>query len=209
MAADENVLDGTDAAGQGDGSGSTDPGTTDPVTTEGEGGEAGDQDGAGAEDTAGGDDGVPESYSDFNFPEGIDVDSAMMEKADALFKEVGLNQDQAQMVVDLYGEKMQEMVQGQTDAFTQQVTDWETAAKADKEFGGDKFDENLGVAMLGMEKLGTPELKDFLEKSGAGSHPEVLRAFYRVGKLLREDNPGSGDPTSEKADRVSVLYPDL
>lgn len=210
MSTDESAPNGIDAAGQGDGLESvTDPSTTDPAASAAEGGDTGDQGGASAEDSAGGDNGAPESYTDFAFPEGMDVDNAMLEQAAPVFKEIGLNQEQAQQIVDLYGAKMEEMAQGQVDAFTQQVTDWESAAKADKEFGGDKFDENIGVAKLGMDKLGTPELKDFLEKSGAGSHPEVLRAFYRAGKLLREDNPGGGDPSTEKADRVSVLYPDL
>lgn len=211
MATDEaEVSVGTDTAGQGDVSGD-DTSTTEAQTTVAESGdgEAVEGSDSGTEGSAGEENNSPEAYTDFDLPEGVNLDNAMLEKASPLFKELGLSQDQAQMVVGLYADKMQETAQGQVDAFSQQVTDWESAAKADKEFGGDKFDENLSVAKLGMEKLGTPELKDFLEKSGAGSHPEVLRAFYRAGALLREDNPGAGDPASEKVDRVSVLYPDL
>ena len=188
----------------------TDTSTDDTSDDAGDQGDSdtGDTDSTGEDDSAGSE-GAPEAYSDFTMPEGVELDAAALETATPLFKEAGLTQEQAQMFVDYEANRVQETAQAQSDAFNQQVTDWEATAKADKEIGGDKFDENLGVAMLGMEKLGTPELKDFLEKSGAGSHPEVLRTFYRMGMLLKEDDPGSnGGNSGSKTDRVSIMYPD-
>lgn len=207
---DDAVTDGSVDADQGgvadvNATANTDTSTDDTADTgdsdTGSTDDTGDNDSAGSE-------GAPDAYTDFTMPEGLDLDAAALEAATPLFKEAGLTQEQAQMFVDYEAARVQEGAQAQMDAHTQQVADWEASAKADKEFGGDKFDENLGVAMLGMEKLGTPELKDFLEKSGAGSHPEVLRTFYRMGLLLKEDNPGSdGENPKSGSDRVSIMYP--
>jgi len=150
---------------------------------------------------------VPETYADFTMPEGLEVDAQLLEKAVPVFKELKLTQEQAQKLVDLEAERVQSMVQEQQDAIAQQIESWDAAAKADKEFGGDKFDENLGIAKLALEKLGTPELKQFLVDSGAGSHPEVIRAFVRMGRLMKEDNPGAGAPPAEKKDIVDIMYP--
>lgn len=216
MATEDTTSAGAAESGQGDVSGAdvsagTTPETTTDVTTGDviDGGEAGGaQDDGTASDSATGADGAPESYADFVMPEGVEVDAALLEKAGPMFKEIGLSQDQAQMVVNLHAEQVEAMVTGQVEAFNQQVTDWEAAAKTDKEFGGDKFDENLSVAKVGMDKLATPELKDFLETTGAGSHPEMMRLFYRVGQLMKEDAPAGGNPTVAPKDRVSLLYPD-
>ena len=88
---------------------------------------------------------------------------------------------------------------------------WEELSRNDKEFGGAKFDENMAIAKKGYDALATPELKGILNKSGLGNHPELIRAFYKAGKMLSEDSlvmgvaskAPSGTSNSEVA---SVLY---
>lgn len=142
-------------------------------------------------------------YTDFELPEGMSADADLLQKAVPLFKELGLNQEQAQKLVSLQAESML----AQQDAVAAQIQSWESAVKADKEIGGDKFDENLGLAKTALEKIGTPELRKFLTETGAGSHPEVLRAFVKIGRLMKEDNPGAGTPSGDKKDIVDILYP--
>lgn len=135
-------------------------------------------------------------YGEFTVPEGMEVDTALLEQAVPLFKEMGLTQEQAQKLIDLQSTN----VQAQQDAVAAQIESWEAACKNDKEIGGDGFDENIGLGKLALEKLGTPELRDFLTESGAGSHPEIVRMLVRMGKLMKEDNPGSagGSPPEQK-----------
>ena len=154
-----------------------------------------------------GDGGAPESYADFTLPEGLTVDEEMLKEAAPIFKEMGLTQEQAQKQVDLYVKGVQAAAQKQVDAFNQLKESWRESSKTDKEFGNDKFDENLKVANSALTKFGTPEFSKLLRDYGLGNHPEVIRFAYRVGKLTQEDNPGAGDAGSEKKDRVSVLYP--
>ena len=150
----------------------------------------------------------PDTYADFVMPEGVEVDAALLTEAAPLFKELGLNQDQAQKLVDFQAKQAKAGSQSQVDTFNQLMNDWQEQSKSDKEFGGDKFDENVGIARAAVDKFGTPELKQLLEEHGVGNHPEVIRFMVKVGKLTAEDVPGgTTTPTSKAQDRVSLLYP--
>lgn len=151
---------------------------------------------------------VPDTYADFAMPEGVTVDSALLSEATPLFKELGLTQEQAQKLVDFQAKQVQASSQSQVDAFNQLMNDWQEQSRNDKEFGGDKFDENIAVARSAIDKFGTPELKQLLEEHGVGNHPEVIRFMVKIGKLTAEDVPGgTTTPTSKAQDRVSLLYP--
>ena len=154
-----------------------------------------------------GNDTPPDTYADFALPEGMTLDETALAEANPMFKELGLNQEQAQKVIDLYAQQVQAGSQKQVDDFNQLMDDWLTASKNDGEFGGDKFDENIKVAQNAIAKYGTPELKQLLEDHGVGNHPEVVRFMVRVGQTLKEDNPGeTGGAPAQKKDRVEVLY---
>jgi len=175
-----------DSAGEGD-SGKTD---TDADAADGEGSQA-----------------APDTYADFVMPEGIQLDEAVLGEALPLFKELKLNQDQAQKVVDFHTAQVQAGAQKQVDAFNQQKSDWLEQSTNDKEFGGDKFDENVKVAQAAINKFGTPELKQLLDDYGVGNHPEIVRFMFKVGKLTAEDVPGSSTAQQQTTDRVNLLYP--
>ena len=115
--------------------------------------------------------------------------------------------DMAQKLVDLEQQRLGRFAEQQREAFTEQVRSWETAVRADKEIGGDKFDENLVIAEQALAKLGTPALTEMLEQTGLGSHPEIVRLFVKLGPLVREDNPVPGSPAGGKEpDLLTRLY---
>ena len=151
---------------------------------------------------------VPETYADFAMPEGITLDEAALTGATPIFKDLGLNQDQAQKLIDVYAAQVQAGMDQQVDAFNQQKAEWRDASAADKEFGGDAFDENVKIAQAAVNKFGTPELKQLLEDYGVGNHPEVIRFMVNVGKLTAEDVPGAtGGVANAQKSAVDVLYP--
>jgi hypothetical protein len=159
---------------------------------------------AGAE----GSDTPPDTYADFVMPEGTELNETALAEASPLFKELGLNQEQAQKVIDLYAKQVQAGSQTQVENFNQLMSDWKTSSKNDGEFGGDKFEESVKIAQSAISKYGTPELKQLLEEHGVGNHPEVIRFMVRVGQTLNEDVPGvTGAQSSEESDRVSRMYP--
>lgn len=151
----------------------------------------------------------PESYADFSLPEGMELDGEFLTEASEMFKEDGLNQEQAQKYVDFYTDKIQAGAQVHAETYSQIMDEWRTQAQNDKEFGGDNFKENIGIAQAAIEKFGTPELTEFLEAHGAGNHPEMIRFMVKVGRLTKEDVPGvsTGHNSGGKKDHAEQLYP--
>jgi hypothetical protein len=157
--------------------------------------------------------GAPEKYEDFKLPEGLKADTPVMGKFASLAKELNLPQDAAQKVVDLAGELQQANLQELQTVIEAQREKWGTESKTDKEFGGDKFDENLAVAVKARDQFGTPELKSLLNASGLGNHPEVIRLFYRVGQAISQDgfvpgrNGGAQPPAAQRMYANSNMNP--
>ena len=151
----------------------------------------------------------PDTYADFAMPEGVEVDSALLEQALPMFKDLGLTQEQAQKLVDFQAQQVQAGSEKAADDFNQMMTQWQTDARNDSEIGGDKFDENIAIARAAVAKFGTPELKDMMKAHGVGNHPEMIRFMVNVGRLTVEDVPGGlgGSPVTQDADAATVLYP--
>lgn len=188
-----------------------DNGGDNPAAAEGTGAEASGADSGGDDAGNAGAEGSqtpPDTYADFAMPEGVTIDAELLSEATPLFKELGLTQEQAQKLVDFQAKQVQAGSQKQVDAFNQQLDEWREQSENDKEFGGDKFDENVKVAQAAINKFGTPELKQLLNDYGVGNHPEVIRFMVRVGKLTAEDVPGGdNNPTTTQDDVLTRMYP--
>jgi hypothetical protein len=149
---------------------------------------------------------VVAELTDFTLPEGMAMDTELAGELKAYAKENGLTQEKAQQVADL-GVKM---LQKQQDAFVQLQAEWATQAKADKELGGEAFAANLAVSNTGMKQFATPEFIAFLQQTGLGNHPEMIRAFHRVGKAISEDRLVTGGaPSGADVPIEKRMFPDM
>lgn len=127
--------------------------------------------------------GAPESY-EFTPPEGTNLDPGVIDAFSEIAKELDLSQAAAEKVLNKMAPVLAERSVAQIQAAQQQ---WIEASTKDKEFGGDKLQENLSVAKKAMDAFATPELRQLLNESGLGNHPEVIRMMYRAGKAISED----------------------
>jgi hypothetical protein len=147
---------------------------------------------------------IPEKY-DFKLPDGVSFDETGIAAFSEFAKENKLSQESAQ---GLLSKLAPALAQRQEQALEQVKTQWADTAKADKEFGGDKLNENLAIAKKAIDKFGSPELSAFLNESGLGNHPEIIRAFYRAGKAISEDVfVGGGNRT--ETDPARLMYPTM
>ncbi|WP_431634648.1 peptidase [Enterobacter ludwigii] len=151
--------------------------------------------------------GAPEKY-EFKPAEGQELDTAALEQFEPIARELNLTNEQAQKMVDLYGTKIMPMVQQQQAEAWQKTTEqWAADVKADKEIGGDKLIDNLSAAQRAMEQFGDPELKEYLDTTGLGNHPALVKAFIKVGKAMSEDKVVTGGHESGGSDLISAFYP--
>ncbi|MDN4196837.1 peptidase [Citrobacter freundii] len=151
--------------------------------------------------------GAPEKY-EFKPAEGQELDTAALEQFEPIARELNLTNEQAQKMVDLYGTKIMPMVQKQQAESWQKTTEqWAADVKADKEIGGDKLTANLSAAQRALEQFGDPELKEYLDSTGLGNHPALVKAFIKVGKAMSEDKVVTGGHESGGSDLISAFYP--
>ncbi|WP_347299399.1 hypothetical protein [Clostridium perfringens] len=143
---------------------------------------------------------APEKY-EFTPPEGQELDANALAVFEPIAKELGLSQEQAQKLVDIYPQIQQQ----QAEAWSKQVADWSEQVKADKEIGGDKFNASVGAAQRALDQFGNTELREYLNASGLGNHPALVRFCAKVGKAMAEDTfvvPNQGGQRSA----ADILY---
>jgi hypothetical protein len=137
-------------------------------------------------------------------PEGVELDTKQTEAFTALAKELKLAPADAQKIADI---AIQAQV-AEAQARAEMVNGWADQVRADKDIGGDKLTETVAIAKKAID-LGPPGLKELLNTTGLGNHPDVVRWAYRVGKALSEGSfvPGSPKPDLTGQDRADRLYP--
>lgn len=126
--------------------------------------------------------GAPEEYAEFTLPEGIALDPTLTDDFKTVAKELNLNQDQAQKVVEL-GAKMR---QADAEALVTARAEWVREST-------DKFTPaDLAVSKQAAETFGGEQFVTFLNESGLGNHPQVVGFLVNAGKTLKEDSVVTG-----------------
>ncbi len=147
--------------------------------------------------------GAPEKYEDYKVPEGYTLDAEVKKDADALFKGIGLNQEQAQSLVDFYTAKTTEAFQAPFEAY-QKVTDgWKTESENHADLKG-KIGPGKEISIRiskFIDGIGDPQLaKDFREHmdiTGAGNHQAFIRVLNYAAERLTEGQHVAGKGPSE------------
>lgn len=149
--------------------------------------------------------GAPEEYGTFDLPDDFDMNQDTLAEYHTFAKENNLTQEQAQRGVDMVAQ----MKQAEMQQWVEQQKSWVEDAKADAEFGNDKFDESIAVAVKARDSFGTSEFNEMLDSSGLGNHPEMIRFLHRVGKAISENSVIVGGTTTSQLTREAVLYPSM
>lgn len=154
--------------------------------------------------------GAPEKY-EFKYPDGYQVDETALGEYSTAFKELGLTNEQAQRLVDMDAKRSASSSEAALAAQKQQVDTWVGELKSDPEFGGAKFEANVGIANKALAAFGSPELTQFFKDTGLGNHPLLVKAFHKIGSQLGEGSihKTTSDQPAERsiAERMYPNYP--
>jgi hypothetical protein len=147
---------------------------------------------------------------DFKIPDGFTADQTALNEFAAMAKEAKLTKDQAQKMVDMHVKALtgtQTKTVGKIEDLKKQ---WAQDAIADQEIGGTKLPENLAVAKKALDQFATPAFRKFLEDSGFGNHPEMIRTFFKIGTSVSEGRmvPADGALTPERT-LAERMYPNM
>ena len=135
-------------------------------------------------------------------PEGIEADKGRLDAFTAIAKEAKLSPEVAQKVVGLEAAR----IQAEADAHVAMVKGWAETVTADPVLG---VAENQGVAKSVIEKFGTPELRQYLNDTGLGKHPELVKFAYAVGKAMSEDSLVRGQAEASNVSVAKRMFPSM
>jgi hypothetical protein len=146
---------------------------------------------------------APAADVELKVPEGFAADEKVLGDYKALAKEFGLDSAKAQKGLDFFANLQRAAVEQRRTQAEQTHAKWVEQLQSDKEFGGADFQKNQGIAFKAVQKF-APELIPFFNQTGLGDHPELFRAFFRVGKAMQEDTisgsaPGAGAPGADSS----------
>lgn len=147
----------------------------------------------------------PADYSALAVPEGVPADAEGLAAFKALAAENGIAPDLAQKLVAFQAERTRAAVEQHAAT----IQKWAGEAQADREFGGADFARNAGIARDALKAFATPALVAVLDQSGLGNHPELIRAFYRVGKAMAEDGRIVSAAGTSRRTSLDALYPTM
>ena len=172
----------------------------------------------------------PTGYESITMPEGYTMNDEQLSDVTTFAKDLGLDQAGAQKAVDKHLEMMGKVRDRGMQAQETMHSEWATETRNDKEFGGSNLSENIAGARKAMNSFSEPAVNDgkpvlhqegpmkgqqmtemevFMNDSGWGNHPAVIRVFHRISKAMSEDSFVSGSlaPPSTKKTQAEVMYP--
>jgi hypothetical protein len=149
---------------------------------------------------------VPEKY-ELQLPKDSPLDPGHLEKIAAYAKERGFSQEEAQAFMERDHEVLAAYVDQQNGKFNETRAGWIEAVKADKEIGGENMPKAVELARRALDRFGSKSLKDELNRTGLGDHPELVRLLSRVGKIMSNDSSIlGGNSVDSKKSMAELLY---
>ena len=172
-------------------------------------------------------------YEPFTIPEGFTMDEAQTSDVSAVAKEFGLDQAQAQKMVDKHFDIISKNNDLVSAAQETRMKEWAGQAMADKEFGGANLSDNMAGARKAMNSFSQPavdadgkailhqegslkgqqmsEVEVLMNESGWGNHPAMIRVFHRINQAMSEDSFVQGDmkPREQKKTPAETMYPNM
>lgn len=161
---------------------------------------------------------APLTAEDLKIPEGFQYDKESGDAFLGIVNDAGLSRRElVQKLVDMHAAQMGKMLQGLQAAdaegmrkfeadMAKEKADWLDKCKADPEYGGAAWEANDAVIDRGCKQLATPGAIALLQRYNLNTHPEIVRMFYRAGKLAGEDKSGSGAGGGGKIDPAEAIF---
>ncbi len=121
-------------------------------------------------------------------------------------KENGVSKDFAQELIDRAEQREVQIMSGIEEKRIEMINQWAEDSKNDPEIGGEKLKEHAELARRALNEFGSESLTEGLKSTGYGNHPELIKFFAKVGKLIADDQIITGDKGANQLTAAEVLY---
>ena len=184
----------------------------------GDKGAAGDGGAGGGDKSGAGDGGAKPEVYELKLPENSSLEAADLDSIAKYAKDNGLTKVQAEALLKGRNDEAAAAQVHYVNETKKQVGLWETELQTDKTLGA-TFDDTKRIAAAGFDALFPKktdekgqvvedDIRKFLKTSGLGSHPDVVRAFYKVGlKAVEDKHLQGGDKGGAAKTAAQKMYP--
>ena len=191
------------------------------AAADGAAGPAGDADAPAAADAADGegaaDAGDATPFEGLKAPEGFAaLDEAAITEATPILRELGADTpEKAQAIIDKFGPILSGMTErANAQALTKidddraaRVAEWATQVQADPEIGGANYAKSVQLAGTVMDRFLDADSRQFLNESGLGNYPGLVKAFAKIGAQISDGSIHTSEAAEEK--RGHQMYDDV
>ncbi len=139
--------------------------------------------------------GIPKTPKDYQLarpelPQGITYDEAFEAAALPVAHKLGLTPHQVQGLLEFYAGHQAQSLQSTERGRLEENTMAVDALKSD---WGASYDTKVAQAARAARYFGGDTLIGFLNDSGAGNNPDLVRAFAKIGAMMSEDSLKGGE----------------
>jgi hypothetical protein len=124
--------------------------------------------------------GRPETPEGYEFGE----DGGDLDFYRSAVHQIGLTQEQATNMLDLYSSVQEEQNEASEKASADFAVDSQIELKREWQ---QNYDAKLDQAQRAFAQFSTPEFNEIMDETGLGNHPEVIKAFAKIGSMIGED----------------------
>jgi len=132
--------------------------------------------------------------SEWEAPEGFTLNEEFLNTAKTKMHELGLSEKQGNDLLTWYHETLGSDFKAQQEA-TQAERDGAQAKL--QEIFGDKTQQTVDIARAALKKFASDEFVNYLDESGLGSHPDMVKFMHDLGSKVLDDESligaGSGN----------------
>lgn len=145
-------------------------------------------------------------------PDGVAVDAALVARAEKLFGERGLDNEDAKSIFGLYLDIEGERVTAAARAMDQWSREQYESLEKDPEYGGKNLAESKAAVQRALSQFGKKfGLSQRLEALGLDNDPAIIKTLAAVGRAIGEDKSpelsSGGQVLSERERRDAVMFP--
>ncbi len=134
--------------------------------------------------------GIPRSADGYELqrpqlPQGVAYDETLEKAALPVAHKLGLTPRQVQGLLEFYAGHQSQSFQS---AMRGRIDDETNATAQLQQEWGPSYDTKVATASRAARYFGGQPLIDFLNQTGAGNNPELVRAFAKIGSMMSEDS---------------------
>lgn len=135
------------------------------------------------------------------------IEKTRVSEIEAYAKANKLTNEQAQRLLDGELSAVSKYKERQLNNLETITENWRQDVINDKELGGENFNKSVEFAHRALNQFGNETLKEQLNKTGLGNHPELVRMFAKIGQAMADDKIiKSGSLSAPKKSMEEVFY---